>query len=84
MWSCFSQKAFRLFLVAGREDVGACIGEFWSGTMRVALSRTILNYNNYSRPNRRKAAMVRIETVAAFQGFSLIDYVPICGSKGTQ
>src|SRR3546814_10379078 len=26
MWSCFSQKAFRLLLVAGREDVGACIG----------------------------------------------------------
>src|SRR3546814_13862208 len=26
MWSCFSQKAFRLLLVAGRADVGACIG----------------------------------------------------------
>src|SRR3546814_13120602 len=26
MWSCFSQKAFRLLLVAGREAVGACIG----------------------------------------------------------
>src|SRR3546814_16588669 len=26
MWSCFRQKAFRLLLVAGREDVGACIG----------------------------------------------------------
>src|SRR5690606_4803891 len=59
MCSCFSQKAFRLFLVAGREDVGACIAgvreRLRTGSMRAALSRTILNYNKIRTRNRARS-----------------------------
>jgi hypothetical protein len=34
MCNCFSQKAFRLFLIAGREGLGACMKEFWMEMMR--------------------------------------------------